>query len=280
VALPDLGSPAVEVAAAAATAWGRAEAPRVRLLPARVTPAELPAPGPAGGPPGVPIGVGELDLAPVHLELEGADAHFLVFGDSESGKTTFLRSWLAGLQARKGAAEAMFLVIDYRRTLLGAVRPDQLWAYCGAAPQAVAAVRELASGIIERLPAATLSPDVIAARSWWQGPDFYLVVDDYDLVASSAGSPLAPLVDLLAQGRDLGLHVVLARRVGGILRAGTDPALNRLRELQAPGLLLSGDPTEGPILGMHRATPQPPGRGLLVRRRQRPLLVQTVDATG
>jgi S-DNA-T family DNA segregation ATPase FtsK/SpoIIIE len=174
----------------------------------------------------------------------------------------------------------MFLVVDYRRTLLGAVNPGQLWAYCGAAPQAAGAVKELAAGIVERLPSPNLSPEAIAARSWWSGPDFYVVIDDYDLVATSAGSPLAPLAELLAQGRDLGLHVILARRVGGLSRAGMDPLLNRLRELHVPGLLLSGEPSEGPVLGLYRATNQPPGRGLLVRRKHRPMLIQTVDATG
>jgi S-DNA-T family DNA segregation ATPase FtsK/SpoIIIE len=276
MALPWLGTDVEDVVAASAAAWRRPGAPAVRLLPRRITPAELP---PANGVAGVRIGIDEFELAPVTLELTGADSHFLVLGDSESGKTTFLRSLLAGLQERHAPGEAMFLVIDYRRTLLGAVRPEQLWAYCGAAPQAAAAVAELAHGIVERLPPPTLSPEAIAARSWWNGPDFYVVVDDYDLVVSSSGNPLAPLAELLAQGHDLGLHLVVARRVGGMVRAGMDPVLSRLRELHAPGLLLSGDPAEGPVLGPHKATSQPPGRGLLVRRRQRPMLIQALDAT-
>ena len=278
VALPDLGPGVEEVMDAAAAAWSGSAAPAVRMLPARVTTAELPMEG-REPEPGVPIGVDEFELGPVYLDLEGADTHFLVLGDSEAGKTTFLRSWLAGLQARTGPAEAMFLVVDYRRTLLGAVRPEQLWAYSGAAPQAVAAVQELAQGIIERLPPANLSPEAIRARSWWHGPDFYVVVDDYDLVASSTASPLAPLVDLLAQGRDLGMHVVLARRVGGMTRAGYEPLLNRIRELNAPGLILSGDRAEGPLLGPHRAANQPPGRGLLVRRKQRAMLIQVLETS-
>jgi S-DNA-T family DNA segregation ATPase FtsK/SpoIIIE len=275
IALPRLAGFVEDLVAMAAAAWSRPGAPAVRLLPRRVTPDQLPA---REGAAGVPIGVDEFELAPVHLDLGGADAHMLVFGDSEAGKTTFLRSLMAGLQARHGAEQAMFLVVDFRRTLLGAVRPEQLWAYCGAAPQAAGAVRELAAGIVERLPSPNLSPEAIAARSWWGGPDFYVVVDDYDLVATTSGSPLAPLADLLAQGRDLGLHVILARRVGGLMRAGMDPLLSRLRELHVPTLILSGEPGEGPIVGLHRATNQPPGRGLLVRRRHRPLLVQTVDA--
>jgi S-DNA-T family DNA segregation ATPase FtsK/SpoIIIE len=274
-ALPDLGGSLDEIAAASDTAWPGRPAPPVRLLPAVLTADRLPAER-ADHEPGVPIGVEELELSTVRLDLRGADAHFLVLGDAESGKTTLLRSWLAGLQAQHGPDEAMFLVVDYRRTLLGAVRPDATWAYCGAAPAAAAAIGELAEGIVERLPPPTLDARSLAERSWWSGPEFYVVVDDYDLVATTASNPLAPLVDLLAQGRDLGLHVILARRVGGMARGGFEPLLARLRELRQPGLLMSGDPAEGPVLDNLRAAPQPPGRGILVRRRRRPVLVQTV----
>jgi S-DNA-T family DNA segregation ATPase FtsK/SpoIIIE len=274
VALPELGSSVEEVVSAISAVWPGAPAPRIRLLPAHVSPGQLPGPG-RDREPGVPIGIDELELGPAYLDLSGADPHFLVLGDAESGKTTFLRSWLAGVQARRPSEEAMFLVVDYRRTLLGAARPEQTWAYCGAAPAAVSAVKELAEGIAERLPPATLTARELAKRSWWSGPEFYVVVDDYDLVASPSGNPLLPLIDLLAQGRDLGLHVILARRVGGMARGGFEPLLGRLRELRQPGLIMSGDPSEGPLINNLRATQQPPGRGVLVRRKQRPVLVQT-----
>ncbi len=111
-------------------------------------------------------------------------------------------------------------------------------------------------------------------RSWWSGPDFYVVVDDYDLVVTPGGNPLSPLLDLLAQGRDLGLHLVLARRVAGASRAAFEPVLQRLKELASPGLILSGDGQEGPLVGPHRASQQVPGRGLLVGRKRQPELVQ------
>ncbi len=40
-------------------------------------------------------------------------------------------------------------------------------------------------------------------------------------------------------------------------------------------MILSGDPGEGALLGSVKAAPQPPGRGLLVRRGERPLRIQT-----
>jgi S-DNA-T family DNA segregation ATPase FtsK/SpoIIIE len=66
----------------------------------------------------------------------------------------------------------------------------------------------------------------------------------------------------------------VARRTGGAGRAILEQVLLRLRELGSPGLLLSGDPQEGALLGAYRAAHQPPGRGLLVRRHERPSLVQ------
>jgi S-DNA-T family DNA segregation ATPase FtsK/SpoIIIE len=104
-------------------------------------------------------------------------------------------------------------------------------------------------------------------------------VDDYDWVAGPMGSPLMPLADLLMQAGDIGFHVVLSRRVAGMVRAGFEAFFQRLRELGTSGLILSGDPQEGPLLGGQRAEQQPPGRGLLVRRRQKVVHVQTVYAT-
>ncbi len=110
--------------------------------------------------------------------------------------------------------------------------------------------------------------------------EVYVVVDDYDLVAAPSGNPLLPLLPLLAQAKDVGLHVLIARRTGGASRGVLEPFLLRLRELGTPGLLLSGDPQEGAILGSSRSSQQPPGRGVLVRRHERPSLVQVAFSAG
>ena len=82
-----------------------------------------------------------------------------------------------------------------------------------------------------------------------------VLFDDYDLVAGPTGGPLAPLLDVLAVGGDVGLHVVLTRRVGGSARGAYEAVFGRLRELGSPGVLLSGDPGEGPLLGGAKAQP-------------------------
>lgn len=255
-----------------ASAWSGPTAPAVRLLPAAVDARQLPAPG-TDHKPGVPVGLVETDLSPWYLDLAGSEPHFLVFGDSESGKTTFLRTFIAGLCARHTHQEVRVLIIDYRRTLLEAVEPDYLGFYAGAAPAATSAIAAIRAKLIERLPGSDVTAAQLRARSWWQGPEYYLVVDDYDLVAS-ASNPLSGVLEFVAQGRDLGFHLILARRVAGAQRSLFEPVLQQVKELGNPGLILSGDRSEGPILGSTRATAFPPGRGLLVRRKQQPVRVQ------
>jgi S-DNA-T family DNA segregation ATPase FtsK/SpoIIIE len=247
--------------------------PRVRpvlVLPRTIELGQL-APTDAAG---VVIGVSERDLKSVYLDLSAADPHFLVFGDGESGKTNFLRTFLVGLIAKSQSHDIQVLVVDYRRTLLGVVPADYLVGYAGAEPAAAAQLAETAAALTRRLPPADLSIEQLRARSWWKGPELYVVADDYDLVATPSANPLLPLLPLVAQAKDIGLHLLVARRAGGAGRGVLEQLLLRLRELGSPGLLLSGDPQEGQLLGASRASPQPPGRGLLVRRHEKPFLVQ------
>jgi len=120
-----------------------------------------------------------------------------------------------------------------------------------------------------------VTPEQLRSRSWWRGPELYVLIDDYDLVAGSGGSPLGQLVDLLPQARDIGLHLLITRRVGGASRALYEPVIQRLRELDTPGLLMSGRPDEGALFGNLKPSPQPPGRGTLLRRSDGNQLVQT-----
>ena len=123
-------------------------------------------------------------------------------------------------------------------------------------------------------PATNVTQQQLRARSWWSGPDIYLVIDDYDLAAGATGNPLAPLADFLPHAKDLGLHIVVARRSGGAARAMFDPVLARMRELGCMGLMMSAAPDEGVLIGSVRPSPLPPGRGTLITRRDVDQLVQ------
>jgi S-DNA-T family DNA segregation ATPase FtsK/SpoIIIE len=116
------------------------------------------------------------------------------------------------------------------------------------------------------MPGPDVTQQQLRDRSWWTGPEVYVVVDDYDLVVTSQGSPMAPLVDLMAQARDVGLHVALTRRSGGASRSMYEPVIQAMRDLSMPGIVLSGSPDEGQLVGNVKPMPSVPGRARLVTR--------------
>ncbi|NMH95239.1 type VII secretion protein EccCa, partial [Pseudonocardia bannensis] len=251
---------------AIAEAWEGPGVPPVRLLPTRLDYDRLP----AGDPALVPIGVDEDGLSAVELDF-AAEPHLLCFADAESGKTTLLRVIARGLTDRLGPERARLVVVDYRRGLLGALGEPHLIGYASTPDAAADAARELAGSLRRRLPGPDVTSRQLRERSWWSGPEVYVLIDDYDLVApagSAVPNPLLPLLEFLPQAKDVGLHVVLTRRSGGAGRALFDPLLGRLRELAAPGLVMNGSPDEGALVESVKPAPLPPGRGTLVDRRR------------
>jgi S-DNA-T family DNA segregation ATPase FtsK/SpoIIIE len=102
-----------------------------------------------------------------------------------------------------------------------------------------------------------------------------LLVDDYDALAAAGGSPLAALLPYLATGRDVGLHVLMTRRVAGAARGLYEQFTLGVREAGCLGLIMAGDRTEGQLLGGVRAGTMPVGRGQLVRAGTPARIVQT-----
>ena len=256
-------------------AWQGDTGPKLRLLPERIELAQLrQAAAPAPDDRRLLVGVDERDLAPVRLDVD-LEPHLLVFGDSGSGKSTFLRSYLHELMRTRTADEAQVVAVDFRRSLLGEVPDEYLLNYLTNGSQATSAIAELAHYLEQRLPGPDVTPEQLRERSWWNGAEAFVLVDDYDLVSTQQGSPLQPLVPLLAQARDIGLHLVVTRRSGGASRALFEPVIQSLRDLAMPGLLLPGSPDEGPLIGTTKPQPGPAGRGRLVTRDRGVEVLQT-----
>ena len=68
---------------------------------------------------------------------------------------------------------------------------------------------------------------------------------------------------------------MLARRSGGAARALYEPVIQSLRDLAMPGVLLSGSPDEGPLIGTAKPRKAVPGRAQLVTRDRGVEVVQT-----
>lgn len=271
----DLAAGITDTANRLTQAWTGPSAPPVRMLPEQYRYEDLLAVTAQDGrhPMRVPIGIDENELAPAYLDF-GAEPHLLVFADGESGKTNLLRTLCTELIARNTAQQAKFIVADYRRTLLGVVEGDHLAGYAASATVLADMIGEIVEYLTGRMPDAGVTQDQLRTRSWWSGPEIYVVVDDYDLVATGSGNPLSPLVDLLAQAKDIGLHLIVTRRSGGASRALYDPVIARMRDLASTGLVMSGSRDEGALIGPVKPSPMPAGRGTLVSRKLGQRLVQ------
>jgi S-DNA-T family DNA segregation ATPase FtsK/SpoIIIE len=242
-------------------------APPIALLPTAAERAELAA---AAGDRLV-LGVDERGLVTVDFDRQ---PHLLILGDNECGKSTALRTLCRELMRTRTAALAQLLVVDYRRSLLGVVHSDHLAGYAMSAAALRALLPDVIDRLAQRMPGSDVSPQQLRDRSWWSGPEVYVLVDDYDLVATAAGNPLTPLLEYLPHAGDLGLHLVVARRSGGAARSMYEPVLAALHDLGSMGLVMSGDPADAPLIGSARPGPLPPGRATLVTRADGERLIQ------
>ena len=247
-------------------AWTGAPGPKLRLLPELITLDELRAIAPADSKE-ILLGIDEANLAPFSLD-PAAEPHLFLYGDAGSGKSSMLRTYANEIMRLYPEGKARIFLIDYRRALLGEIPDTYLGAYFSAHEQAQAGVAELAAFFQSRMPGPDVTAEQLRNRSWWTGAEGFILVDDYDLVSTSQGNPLAVIAPLLAQASDLGLHVVLTRRAGGASRAAYDPIIQRMTDLGTTGILLSGNPEEGQLIGKVKPRAANPGRAQIVSRSQ------------
>ncbi|GHC72648.1 type VII secretion protein EccC [Nocardiopsis terrae] len=252
-------------------AWKGPRAPEVRILPHLLSVRALPDREEA--PATVPIGLDERALRPVQLDLFERDQNLLVLGDGESGKSNLLRMISEGFAERYSPKEVVFAIMDPRRSLRDLVPKDYVGGYattprvCNGLATGVA--KELEARIPQDGGAEDLEPGSFS------GPRVIVIADDYDVLTTAGQKPLAPFVPYVSNGRDIGLHFVIARRVAGANRGMYDPLLQSMREVGSSTLLMSGDRGEGQIFPRVYATPLPPGRGRWMPRGGAPRLIQT-----
>ena len=262
-----LGDGVDDLISRASAAWKGAPGPKLRLLPELVSLDKIreDAVRRTIDPKRILIGINEKELAPVAIDVM-AEPHLLIYGDGQSGKSALLRNYVQEVMRTRTPKEAQIVIVDYRRSLLGEVPDEYLLNYLTSSTQATPTLKDIAAYLESRIPGPDVTPEQLRNRTWWTGAEVFVVVDDYDLVATQQSSPVQALQPLMAQARDTGLHVVVARRVGGASRASYEPVLQSMRDLAMPGVLLSGPRDEGALIGNLRPQPAPPGRARVVTR--------------
>lgn len=252
---------------------GASAAPPIPLLPMHVDRETVVRRLGAGWDRRILLGLAEREVQPIAIDFD-RESHLLVLGDNECGKTATLRTLCREIVRTKTPTQARLSIVDFRRALLGVVESEHLGG-CAMSPAALAV---LLPGLLEslqaRMPPSDASQAQLRSGSWWAGPDLYVVVDDYDLVAGPTGNVLSPIVEFLPYAADLGLHLVIARRNGGLERAMFEPLLASLRDLGCASLTMSGCPAEGASFGSAAPLRLPPGRGILTTRTGDDELVQ------
>ncbi|HEY2060267.1 MAG TPA: type VII secretion protein EccCa [Amycolatopsis sp.] len=262
-ATDDLAAATKAVAEEVHTFWPGRKAPSVRMLPSTLPITELPRPD---GDLRMALGQDEQRLLPVWQNFE-ATPHLLVFGDNETGKTNLLRLSLRSILSRYQPAEAKIVLADPSRMLDAEVPEAYRVGYATTSEALQELAKQASVSLSPRVPDQSITADRLKRRDWWTGPRLFFVVDDYQLLTTGMGSPLEPLLSLLAQGAYIGFHLIVARSTSGAMRALSDPVIRRIWELGSPGIVFSYPKEEGKFLG--EATPRklPPGRAQLVTRR-------------
>ena len=257
-------------------AWRGDPAPPIYMLPTLVRWEDLPVKS-LSAAAGVPLGLEEFRLSPLSIDLlSSLGPHFIILGDTECGKTSLLRTWMRGIEQLYPPEKIGFAIIDFRKHLLDFVESRHLLIYGYNQETLLAVIGNIKVDLEKRVQKASDKPlKELRRPQAFSGRHYFLFVDDYEMIMTGNNSPLALLADFLLVGHDIGFHLILTHRVGGIGRATYETVFQRLREVGTSALIMSGDPAEGKILYGQAAHALPPGRGYFVQPKHPALLVQT-----
>ena len=265
---------------AAVSRVATSQAPPVRRLPAKFGVEQVRELAARDTRQGVGVGgitwaISELDLQPVYLNF-AENSHLVITGRRECGRTTTLatimseigRLYAPGATSAPpppaGRPSAQVWLIDPRRQLLTTLGSEYVEKFAYNLDGVVAMMGDLAQALAGREPPPGLSAEELLSRSWWSGPEIFLIVDDIQQLPPGFDSPLHKAVPWVTRAADVGLHVIVTRTFGGWSSAGSDPMLRALHQANAPLLVMDADPDEGFIRGKMKGGPLPRGRGLLM----------------
>jgi len=243
----------------------------------------------AGRTTAVPIGKGA--DGPFLLDL-AQGPHMLVGGTTGAGKSELLQTIVASLAAHNRPDQMVFVLIDYKG---GAA-----FRGCVDLPHTVGMVTDLDTASVERalvslraelqrrkavLDAAGRS-DILrywAAIGSGRGADplprLVLVVDEFKTMADAMPEQLKALVDIAAQGRSLGVHLILATQrpagaVTGDMRANVNLSICLRVATTQDSLDVIGAPDAAEL------SVESPGRAYLRVGTSRPELFQVARVGG
>lgn len=287
----------VAAVATIADRWKGQSARQVRVLPSRVAAADLQlAANSRHSRWTVPIGLYEKDLSAVPIDFL-YDKHLNVFGGPKCGKTHLLAAMQGYLTSRFTPEEVKFVVVDFKGSkLLDGLDEDYLLRWTGKEavanpdhdprqvgspakilrdvqrtglvtnPSELAPVMlDMAASMANRRLKGGESLEVRKARSWWDGPEIFIFVDDYAAVHSAAPGAFAPLAETWANAPQVGMHSVVScpMSIANRVLGATNSLIKLNNDSGSANLVMDGLRNEGPVLSI-RLERKTTGRGLLL----------------
>jgi S-DNA-T family DNA segregation ATPase FtsK/SpoIIIE len=216
----------------------------------------------------IALGVREDTLGPAYAEMF-REPHLLIAGEAKSGKSEMVGTFCDSVTRRFATQDdAVIVLIDPLRRHLGRVDEKNLFAHIYREDDIVPVMDRLFTelNLAERDLPEGIDKFTRELRSWWQGPEVFIVVDDYHLIADPRGAREPVLYKMLPWVAEeplaRGFHVVLARSTADMwVSESKDPVFKRLMQDRAPIVMLSGDKTDPQIAGVRFERFGIPGRG-------------------
>jgi len=244
---------------------------------------------PADGSLAVPVGLDVNDLEPLLVDLNDGP-HFLVTGPIQSGKTTFLQSWLLALAEQFSPQRLHLYLVDFRRAGLFPLSClPHVQAYLedddrlGEALAGITQIlRERRQSLEEARRAAS---GLLDERTWLAGhPAVVVAIEDFDTFRDEAQvGTKERLEQLVRRERGLGFYLLLAGSSSD-LSSSWEGLVKALKEWQTGFLLGSSDHDDLQLLNIRlpmgeAGKPLAPGEGFYARRgRYRKLKAVTCQA--